>query len=108
MSKKKISSSRKRMVKISNSLNRCFCGQPFDSDGVCANGHIQDQEYFFPENEVRNKRTNKTRNKKRNKSTKLTVCKPFACRCSICGAYIPEGDNVCDNGHMIGVEYPNS
>lgn len=91
----------KGMLRITNSSNRCFCGQPFDNEGVCANGHLRGKEYDVPENVVRNKQ-------RRHDSTpaKREECKKrFANRCSICGAYILEGDNVCDNGHMIGVKY---
>jgi len=103
MSKKQFKSSKKKMTKMTNSLNKCFCGQPFDDDGVCANGHIQDEEYFFSEDEIRGETT-----KKDIPTPKPRVCKPFGCRCNICGASIPEGDDVCDNGHMIGEEYPDN
>ena len=28
------------------------------------------------------------------------------CRCTICGGYFGDGDDVCASGHQIGVEYP--
>lgn len=91
----------KGMVRIVNSSNRCFCGKPFDNEGVCANGHLQNKEYDVPENLMKNQK-----NRHDSIPVKEEECKKrFANRCSICGAYIPEDDNICDNGHMVGVKY---
>lgn len=37
---------------------------------------------------------------------KLVVCEVFSsCRCTICGAYFADGDDICGNGHQIGCKY---
>jgi len=34
------------------------------------------------------------------------TCEVFSgCRCSICGGYFADGDDVCANGHTIGKKY---
>ena len=39
-------------------------------------------------------------------SEKLVVCEVFSsCRCTICGAYFADGDDICGNGHQIGCKY---
>ncbi|MFP4515089.1 MAG: hypothetical protein ACLFNO_03755 [Parcubacteria group bacterium] len=99
MSKRQLRSSKGDVRKITNSLSKCICGHFFDQDGVCANGHFQDEEYFISGNLQSEK-------KKENSSLKKEgTCQPFANRCNICGTYIPEGDNVCEHGHVIGVTY---
>lgn len=88
------------MVPIINSGLKCFCGHPFDQEGVCANGHLQNETYNVPEN--------MTRKKVQRRKSYLNnphICKRFGTRCGICGAYIPECDNVCDNGHILGIRY---
>ena len=36
----------------------------------------------------------------------MVECGVFSsCRCTICGAYFGDGDNVCANGHVIGETY---
>lgn len=37
---------------------------------------------------------------------RMAIATKFAtCRCNICGAFIPEGDDTCDNGHTLGEQY---
>ena len=43
---------------------------------------------------------------KKKKNTVMVVCSPNGVRCNICGAFIPEGDSMCCNGHEPGKEYP--
>jgi|GEM_PF-6246959 hypothetical protein len=35
----------------------------------------------------------------------MKTCQVFGNRCSICGTFFPEGDNVCGQGHLIGEGY---
>lgn len=56
------------------------------------------------------KKTKKTKEIKVEKviereSRAVTATKFASCRCNICGGFIPEGDDVCDNGHMLGQKY---
>ncbi len=73
--------------------NRCsICGSHFDQAGVCNNGHEQNRTYYYlPETE---------------KEKKIVVCEVFnGCRCTLCGAFFADGDDVCANGHEIGQKY---
>jgi hypothetical protein len=89
------------MVLVKNPFDKCLCGQVFDQDGVCNNKHFAGQEYFVPENQVRNNL------EKKKIPVEILICRNQNNHCSICGAAIPEGDNICDHGHMLGVKYPN-
>jgi len=34
------------------------------------------------------------------------ICEVFSgCRCTICGAYFGDSDDICANGHEIGCSY---
>ena len=44
--------------------------------------------------------------KQENKNTVMVTCKPNGCKCNICGAFIPDGDFMCGNGHEAGERYP--
>jgi len=35
----------------------------------------------------------------------MIVCKADGSKCSICGAFIPDADFACANGHMLGRTY---
>lgn len=40
------------------------------------------------------------------RETKMVTATKFAsCRCSICGTFIPEGDDTCEHGHVLGQQY---
>ncbi|MFA5000264.1 MAG: hypothetical protein WC545_02820 [Patescibacteria group bacterium] len=44
--------------------------------------------------------------KKRFDSDKnFVLCQAFGNRCTICGSYFGEDEDVCGQGHMIGVKY---
>ncbi len=97
----------KGMVKVVNNGfgNRCvICGNHFDSEGVCSNGHFKNSEYLVSEDVIR-KNQSQERTDKKKKVVKSEVCQTFGNRCTICGSYFDEGDNVCANGHMLGVKY---
>jgi|AntRauTorckE6833_2_1112554.scaffolds.fasta_scaffold02649_7 hypothetical protein len=82
----------KDSVLIINPFDRCLCGQPYDGDGICSNGHFRGAEYFVPKNQARKPEEKRALDemKLREKYTNL---------CSICGAHISEGDNICERGH---------
>lgn len=90
----------KGMVAVRNFFSKCFCGQPFDADGVCNNRHFKDEEYFVPISRAR-ERLNQN-----DVTEDITLCKAVGNFCSICGGHIPEGDDICDNGHILGAKYP--
>ena len=92
----------KGFVLVTNAFAKCLCGSHFDSDGVCNNKHFKGHEYYVPKNKVME------RLEKKNVPVDTQVCRSFGSRCNICGAMIPEGDNICDNGHMLGVKYLNN
>jgi hypothetical protein len=100
MIKKEIGESApKGMMTIRNYFAKCFCGQPFDNEGICNNKHFKNEEYFVPINMVRERFGQK------NSSEDIHICKAMGNFCSICGAHIPEGDDICDNGHILGIKY---
>jgi hypothetical protein len=101
--KRQLERREKAMKGFTNSLSKCFCGQPFDQDGVCSNGHLQDEKYFFPVNKLGEKNA-----KQEDAHKKQGTCEPFASRCNICGTHIPEGDDTCQHGHIVGVNYSNN
>lgn len=43
---------------------------------------------------------------KEKKTTVMVVCQPNGAKCNICGAFIPDGDFMCSNGHEPDKEYP--
>ncbi len=36
----------------------------------------------------------------------MITCQPDGSHCNICGAFIPDGDFACGNGHEPGKQYP--
>ncbi len=43
---------------------------------------------------------------KKEKTEIMITCKPNGAKCNICGAFIPDGDFMCGNGHEPGKQYP--
>jgi len=59
------------------------------------------------ENRKRKRRLKQMAKKqKKKKITVMVICSPNGVKCNICGAFIPEGDSMCCNGHEPGKEYP--
>ncbi|MFH1780565.1 MAG: hypothetical protein ABH841_00955 [Candidatus Nealsonbacteria bacterium] len=40
------------------------------------------------------------------KEETMIICNPNGSKCNICGAFIPDGDIMCCNGHEAGKKYP--
>jgi len=40
------------------------------------------------------------------KKVVMVTCQPNGSKCNICGAFMPDGDFMCGNGHEPGKEYP--
>lgn len=39
-------------------------------------------------------------------ATKMVTCGVFnGCRCTICGGFFGDGDDICASGHWIGQQY---
>jgi len=39
--------------------------------------------------------------------TEMVICGVFdSCKCTICGRFFPDGDDICAGGHQIGGKYP--
>jgi hypothetical protein len=70
-------------------------GTAFDGDGICSRGHHREE--VLPEVEK-----GAEQNFLPSYSNK---CVNINGHCSICGCPFPEGDDVCDAGHKIGVSY---
>lgn len=85
---------------LNDDPNRCIlCGSFFDACGLCGNGHKKNAVYYFPAG---------TKIWKDNPGQPLTkLCQAIdSCKCSICGGYFTDGENVCPQGHEVGKEYP--
>lgn len=91
----------KGMVVVTNPYSRCLCGSHYDGEGICANRHVRGAKYFVPENMARKHL------EKENVPVEIKICRNINNHCSVCGAPIPEGDNICDNHHMVGLKYPD-
>jgi len=85
--------------------NRCLiCGQYFDECGICNYGHEQGREYYYPPREESKPKKTAMAQKE---TTKMVVCQVFSgCRCTICGGFFADGDDICASGHEIGQQYP--
>ena len=84
--------------------NRCvICGHHFDECGICNFGHYQGKTYYYPPAEKPSSRNPVVAQEK---SEDKVVCQVFSsCRCTICGSYFGDGDDICANGHEIGQAY---
>jgi len=84
--------------------NRCvICGSYFDEGGICNNGHQQDRVYYrLPEKKPEPEETRARQVKEAVKK----ICQVFSgCRCTICGGFFADGDDICAGGHEIGKKY---
>ncbi len=84
--------------------NRCvICGSHFDAGGICNYGHQQGQTYYYPPDE---KPKPKETAAVKTVATKMVTCGVFnSCRCTICGGFFGDGDDICASGHWIGQQY---
>jgi len=81
--------------------NRCLIdGAYFDAGGICNFGHERGRVYYQAKEK-------KPAPKPRTISkTVERVCEVFSgCRCTICGGFFADGDDICANGHMICQKY---
>jgi hypothetical protein len=39
------------------------------------------------------------------KPTEKVVCEADGSKCTICGGFFPDGDNICTSGHQLGEQY---
>lgn len=84
--------------------NRCvICGGYFDEGGTCNGRHEKGQVYYRqPEKkpEPEEPKTQQTR------EVVKKTCQVFSgCRCTICGGFFADGDDICASGHEIGRKY---
>ena len=83
--------------------NRCvLCGSYFDECGVCNGGHEKGKTYYLPPE------PESTKTIAANTPAKIIVtCGVFnGCRCTICGGFFDDGDDICNLGrHHIGQQY---
>ncbi|MFA7365258.1 MAG: hypothetical protein WCZ12_02775 [Patescibacteria group bacterium] len=93
------------MVQVSNTnfANRCtICGGGFEVDSsICPNGHYFGQIYYIDPKDL--PKIEKVEKKELEKGA--VICQAFGSRCNICGSFIPEGDDICNNAHQIGKLY---
>lgn len=86
-----------------------ICHQQFDEAGVCASGHIQGETYYHegssPQQAV-NQTTRSAAVDKSSAASRSPVCQANGNRCTICGGYFADGDDICASGHEIGQQYP--
>ncbi|MBU4204900.1 hypothetical protein KKE19_02770 [Patescibacteria group bacterium] len=81
--------------------NRCICGSYFDECGICNYGHEQGKTYYLSSKKAKPKMTTATP-----VATEMVTCEVFdSCKCTICGGYFADGDDICAGGHQIGHQY---
>jgi len=84
--------------------NRCvICGGYFDECGTCNNGHEQGHVYYYlPEGQLKPEKLVVPQKKEET----MVLCRAFnGCRCTICGGFFGDGDDICASGHEIGQQY---
>ncbi len=87
--------------------NRCaICGNYFDERGTCNNLHQQGQTYYYQPEEQPVLRPAEPKSA----VTVMVTCHILnGCKCSICGGFFTEGDDVCGLGkHQAGQQYPKA
>ncbi len=86
--------------------NRCTIdGSCFDEGGYCSHGHEHGAIYYRPAEEPKAKEAPAAPEPKK---TATVTCGVFSsCRCTICGGFFADGDDICGLGqHEIGQQYP--
>jgi hypothetical protein len=87
-----------RDVKNDDPTRCLICGSFFDACGFCEGGHEKGMTYTLPHG---------AKIWKDNPHQPLMkLCQVFdGCKCSICGGYFTDGENICPQGHEVGKQY---
>ena len=83
--------------------NRCIiCGSYFDEGGICNNRHEHGGTYYVLSEEVGAEELSTPSVEK----SQMVECQVFSgCKCTICGGFFADGDDICASGHQIGHKY---
>lgn len=86
--------------------NRCdVCGKHFNKKGFCNNGHIKNVTYYYsPHKDILPISVDSLPTESTNKMVTCSIY--YGNRCSICGAFFGDNDDICANKHQIGQQYP--